>query len=88
MNELIKELKIKLIDTLNLVDVTPDDIDANAQFVGGELGIDSIDVLEMVVMIEQDYQVTINNKEIGEKVFSTLTALAEYISENSSRFSS
>ncbi|VAW42435.1 hypothetical protein MNBD_DELTA03-861 [hydrothermal vent metagenome] len=88
MDELIKELKIKLIDTLNLMDVTPDDIDENAQFVGGELGIDSIDVLEMVVMIEKDYQVTINNKEIGEKVFSTLTALAEYISENSSRSSS
>ncbi|HFQ80609.1 MAG TPA: acyl carrier protein [Desulfobacterales bacterium] len=88
MDELIKELKIKLIDTLNLMDVTPDDIDENAQFVGGELGIDSIDVLEMVVMIEKDYQVTINNKEIGEKVFSTLTALAGYISENSSRFSS
>ncbi len=87
MDELIKELKIKLIDTLNLMDVTPDDIDENAQFVGGELGIDSIDVLEMVVMIEKDYQVTINNKEIGEKVFSTLTALAEYINENSSRFS-
>ncbi len=88
MEDLIKELKVKLIDALNLVDVTPDDIDENAQFVGGELGIDSIDVLEMVVMIEKDYGVTINNKEIGEKVFSTLTALAEYITENSNRLPS
>ncbi len=88
MDNLIKELKTKLVETLNLVDVTPEDIDENAQFVGGDLGIDSIDVLEMVVMIEKDYSVTINNKEIGEKVFSTLTALAEYISENSAKVSS
>ena len=84
MNKLIEELKVKLIDVLNLVDVTPEDIDENAQFVGGELGIDSIDVLEMVVMIEKDYGVTINNKEMGEKVFATLAALAQYIEENSS----
>ena len=88
MDNLITELKIKLIETLNLVDVAPEDIDENAQFVGGDLGIDSIDVLEMVVMIEKDYSVTINNKEIGEKVFSTLTALAEYIRENSTRSAS
>ncbi len=82
MDNLIEELKIKLIDLLNLVDVKPEDIDENAQFVGGELGIDSIDVLEMVVMIEKDYGITINSKEMGEKVFSTLTALATYIAEN------
>ena len=83
MNELVEELKIKLIDILNLTDLTPDDIDENAQLVGGEIGIDSIDVLEMVVMIEKDYGVKINNKEVGEKVFSTLNALAGYIRENS-----
>ena len=84
MNKLVEELKIKLIDILNLADLTPEDIDEKAQLVGGEIGIDSIDVLEMVVMIEKDYGVKINNKEVGEKVFSTLNALAEYIRENSS----
>jgi acyl carrier protein len=84
MNELVAELKVKLIDILNLADTTPADIDENAQLVGGELGIDSIDVLEMVVMIEKDYGVKINNKELGEKVFATLSGLAEYISENRS----
>lgn len=83
MNELVEELKIKLIDILNLTDLTPEDIDENAQLVGGEIGIDSIDVLEMVVMIEKDYGVKINNKEVGEKVFSTLNALAGHIRENS-----
>jgi acyl carrier protein len=82
MNELTEELKIKLIDILNLPDVTPQDFDENAQLVGGELGIDSIDVLEMVVMVEKDYGIIINSQEVGEKVFSSLAALADYITEN------
>jgi len=82
MNELIEELKGKLIDLLNLTDVTVDQFDADAQLVGGELGIDSIDVLEMVVMVEKDYGVVINSQEVGEKVFASLRALAEYIRAN------
>ena len=82
MDALIAELKVKLIDILNLTDLTPEDIDENAQLVGGELGIDSIDVLEMVVMIEKDYGVVINSQEIGEQVFATLTSLARYIEAN------
>ncbi len=88
MDELTAQLKEKLIKILNLSDVSPEDIDENAQLVGGELGIDSIDVLEMVVMVEKDYGIVINNKEIGERVFSTLSALSTYIRDNSSTFSS
>lgn len=83
MDELTAQIKDKLIEILNLTDVSPEDIDENAQLVGGELGIDSIDVLEMVVMVEKDYGVVINNKEIGEKVFSTLKNLVDFIRENS-----
>ncbi len=82
MDTLIEELKGKLIDILNLSDVSPADMDADAQLVGGELGIDSIDVLEMVVMVEKDYGVVINSQEVGEKVFSSLSSLAAYIQEN------
>jgi acyl carrier protein len=82
MNKLIEELKVKLIDILNLQDVKPEDIDPAAQLVGGDLGIDSIDVLEMVVMVEKDYGVVINNQEVGKKVFATLANLAEHITEN------
>ncbi len=88
MDDLTEKLKIKLIEILNLSDVTPEEIDENEQLVGGDLGIDSIDVLEMVVMVEKDYGVVINNKEIGEKVFSTLSALADYIRKNSPNLSS
>jgi acyl carrier protein len=82
MDELVEELKEKLIDILNLTDVSPRDMDPEAQLVGGELGIDSIDVLEMVVMVEKDYGVIINSQEVGEKVFASLTSLADYIREN------
>lgn len=85
MQQLIAELKVKLIDILNLQDVSPEKFDENAQLVGGELGIDSIDVLEMVVMVEKDYGIVINNQEVGEKVFSSLANLAAYIKENSAR---
>ncbi len=82
MDTLIEELKIKLIDILNLADVSPEDMDADARLVGGELGIDSIDVLEMVVMVEKDYGVVINSQEVGEKVFSSLNSLTAYIRDN------
>ena len=83
MDKLIKDLQIKIVEVLNLIDVQPDDIKADEQLVGGNLGIDSIDVLEMVIMIEKDYGVKIDNKELGVKVFATLRTLAEYIHENS-----
>ncbi len=84
MKNLINELKIKIVDTLDLIDVKPDDIDENEQLVGGDLGIDSIDVLEMVMMIEQDYGVKIDNRELGAKVFASLHTMAAYIYTNSS----
>ncbi|MCP4694083.1 MAG: acyl carrier protein [Desulfobacterales bacterium] len=83
MEKLIAELKTKIVETLNLVDVTPDEIDVEAPMVGGELEIDSIDILELVIMIEKDYGVTIDNKELGEKVFASIKALAGYIQEKS-----
>ena len=81
MEQLINELKVKIIETINLEDVTPDDIHEGDQLIGGELGIDSIDVLELVMMIEKDYSVKIDNKELGVRVFSSLKALAGYIFE-------
>jgi len=82
MNTLTEELKVKIIDILNLSDLSPENFDENDRLVGGSLGIDSIDVLEMVVMVERDYGVVINSQEVGEKIFSSLASLAEYIKEN------
>lgn len=81
LDEMIAELKVKIISTLGLMDVKPEDIEADAQLVGGDTGIDSIDVLELVMMIEKDYGIKIENKELGAKVFASVRALATYILE-------
>jgi acyl carrier protein len=83
MEELLRELSTKIVDILNLQDIRPDEIDPDEQLVGGRLGIDSIDVLEMVMMIEQDYGVVIDNKELGAQVFVSLKTLADYIQSQS-----
>ena len=53
IEEIISELKVKIIDTLGLIDVTPEDIKDDERLVGGDLGIDSIDVLELVIKIKK-----------------------------------
>ncbi len=82
MEELISELKVKIVDLLDLTNIEPEDIDADAPLIGGKLELDSIDVLEMVIMIEKDYGVRIENRELGEKVFANLAAMAAYIADN------
>lgn len=79
---LVGELKVKIIKTLGLMDVTPEDIKDDSPLVGGDAGIDSIDVLELVMMIEKDYGVKIESKELGVKVFVSVRALATHIFNN------
>ena len=82
IEKMISELKVKIIDTLGLIDVGPEEIKDDERLVGGDLGIDSIDVLELVMMIEKDYGVKIDNKQLGVKVFASVRALATHISNN------
>lgn len=82
IEKMISELKVKIIDTLGLIDVGPEDIKDDERLVGGDLGIDSIDVLELVMMIEKDYGVKIDNKQLGVKVFASVRALATHILQN------
>ncbi|MGD8837293.1 MAG: phosphopantetheine-binding protein [Desulfobacteraceae bacterium] len=79
---LLESLKVKVIEVLNLMSVQPAEIDPDEQLVGGRLGIDSIDVLELVIMMEKDYHLTIDNKELGAQVFGSLRSMARYIVEN------
>lgn len=81
MEQLIQELKVKIIETLSLLDTRPEDIDPDAPLVGPETGLDSIDVLELVMMIEKDYGIKIDNKELGVKVFASVASLARYVHE-------
>jgi acyl carrier protein len=79
MEALIAELKVKIIGVLSLLDVTPEDIGDDDRLVGGDLGIDSIDVLELVLMLEKDYGVKIESKEMGMEAFVSVRALAGFV---------
>ncbi len=85
MEQLIAELKEKIIETLDLIDVKPSDFKEDELLVGGPLGIDSIDILELAMMIDRDYGIKIDNKELGQKVFASLKTLAEHIHKNRNR---
>ena len=82
MDKLIAELKVKIINTLSLMDVAPEDIGDDTQLVGGDLGIDSIDVLELVLMLEKDYGVKIESKEMGVEAFASVRALAGFVGKH------
>ncbi len=82
MKPLIDELKRKIIKTLRLTDVSADDLDPDAPLIGGKLGIDSIDTLELLVLLEKDYGVTIPDVRVGRTVFSSVRSLADYIEKN------
>ena len=86
MEELIEALKIKIIEILNLPDVTPADIPEDSDLMASDLDIDSIDMLELVIMLRKDYGIHIKNKELAKKVFASLRSLAAYILETSPGF--
>ena len=82
MNDLKKDLKELIIQSLNLSDVTPESIVDDAPLFQEGLGLDSIDALELAVAIERKYRVTIPDEAVGKKVFSSVAALAQYVSEH------
>jgi len=82
MEELIETLKIKIIEILNLPDVTPADIPVDSDLMSSDLDIDSIDVLEIIIMLRKEYGVVIKNKEQGKQVFASLRTLAAYVLKN------
>ena len=82
MNDLKKGIKELIIQSLNLGDVTPESIVDDAPLFQDGLGLDSIDALELAVAIERKYRVTIPDEAVGKKVFSSVSALAQYVSEN------
>lgn len=82
MNELIEQLKVQIIEQLNLEDIEPDDIDPDEPLFGEGLGLDSIDALELIVLLEKEYGIKIENPKDGQKVFFSLNIMAEFITEH------
>ncbi len=85
MDQLIEELKQHLIEELNLEEMTPADIDADAPLFGEGLGLDSIDALEIILILEKYYGVKLANSAEAKPVFYSVRTLAEYIEKNRAR---
>ena len=82
MDTLIADLKKQIVEQLNLQDIKPEDIgDDQPLFVEG-LGLDSIDALELIVLLQQHYKIKLANPEDGPKVFYSVKTMADYIRAN------
>ena len=85
MKGLLEELKKKIVEELDLKDVTPNELADDTLFFDGGLGLDSVDLMVLVALVDRDYGIEIFNRELGEKVFIDLSTLAEYITKHQKR---
>ena len=69
MEELIKELKLELIEALNLEEMTVDDVDEN-------------EALEIIVLLEKKYGIKLSNPAEGKKIFTSIVTIADFVSKN------
>jgi putative acyl carrier protein len=86
VNEEILELKELIISGLNLEDVAPGDINDDEPLFGDGLGLDSVDALELGLLVQKKYGIVLNSKTQNLKqIFSSVASLAQYIAENRSK---
>ena len=85
MQDLKAELKRQIIEELKLEDVKPEDIQDDAPLIGDGLGLDSIDALELVVLLEKYHGVKIMDEEVGRKVLASINTMAEFIVEEKAK---
>jgi len=84
MIDLKIKLKEKLIEHLNLEGLSIDDIKDETPLFGDGLGLDSIDALEIIVMLDNKFDVKISNPEEGAKIFQSVNTIAEFIENHDS----
>jgi acyl carrier protein len=82
MEDLKLELKTKIIETLNLEDVAVEEIKDTDPLFGGGLGLDSIDALELIVLLDKDYGIKLSDPKKGKEIFQSIEVMAKFIEEN------
>tara|TARA_B110000503_G_C7145162_1_gene412589 strand:- start:298 stop:555 length:258 start_codon:yes stop_codon:yes gene_type:complete len=82
MESLKQELKENIVEQLNLEDIAVEDINDNDILFGDGLGLDSIDALELIVMLDKNYGIKLTDPKEGRAVFETIEVMAKYISEH------
>jgi acyl carrier protein len=82
MEQLIADLKSQIIEALNLKHLKPEDIGDDQPLFGEGLGLDSIDALELIVLLQQHYNIKLANPQDGPQIFQSVKTIAEYIQAN------
>jgi len=82
MEEFILKLKEEIIEVLNLEDVKTEEIDENAPLFGEGLGLDSIDALELIVLMEKNYGIKLTDAAQSREIFRSIKVMSEYIAEH------
>jgi acyl carrier protein len=85
VDKLILKLKEEIIEILNLEGVSPDDINNELPLFGEGLGLDSIDALELIVLMEKNYGIKITDPNKGREIFQSINTMATFISENKTK---
>lgn len=80
--EISLELKKHIVEYLNLLDIKPEDIKNDEELFGPELGLDSIDSVEMIVLLDREYGIKINNPADGRKILVNVDTIVDYIIEH------
>ena len=79
VQEIVTNLKSQIIEQLNLEGMKPEDIDTDAPLFGTGLGLDSIDALELIVLLEKNYNVKIEDPKESKAIFASVKTMADYI---------
>ncbi len=82
MADLKELLKEQIIDVLNLEDITVADIQDNDPLFGEGLGLDSIDALELIVLLDKEYGIKLADPKQGKEIFSSIQTLAQFVEQN------
>lgn len=82
MGELVANLKDEIIEVLNLEGMKPKDIQDDAPLFGEGLGLDSIDALELIVLMEKNYGIKLQDPAQGREIFRSVKSMADYIEKN------
>lgn len=82
MDELKRQLKQQIIEVLSLEEINPEDIVDSEPLFGEGLGLDSIDALELIVLMEKNYGIRLNNPAEGKAIFASLYTMADYIAQH------
>ena len=80
--DLMLNLKKQIIEVLNLEEVSPEDIADDAPLFGEGLGLDSIDALELIVLMERNYGIKLSDPVQSKAIFQSLKTMADYIAAN------